>query len=94
MILTEQLWGAGTDADERTDEPTARAALRRRFAGDTPPLGYVTGKTQMRNAIAEQTGCSLAHAETLLERMEQKGEISYEGDHFSAERFPASWKVA
>ena len=93
MIVNEQIWGACTEADERTDKPAAREALKQSFPSDHPPLGYVTGKTQMRNAVADATGCSLTKAETLIERLEQEGEIRYEGDHFSAERYPASWHV-
>lgn len=92
MIVEQQLWGA-REEDAHTDEPSARAALRRSFSDGSPPMGYVIGKTQMRNAIAEQTGCSLAHAESLLDGLERSGKLHYSGDNFSAERLAASWQI-
>lgn len=93
MIAERQIIGSpdASNADVTTD--AALAHLKTAFS-DEPPLGYVTGKTQMRNAIAESTGCSLLRAEAALESLEREGKVIYLGDHFSPERLQQCWQFA
>lgn len=91
MIIERQIIGtSATDASRLTPD-AAMEHLKRAFSQE-PPLGYVTGKTQMRNAIAEATGCSLMQAETALERLERDGKVSYLGDHFSIDQLQQCWQ--
>jgi hypothetical protein len=58
----------------------ALAILRRRFRqAQVPPRGYVRGRTRLRDAIAEESGCSLSRAELLVDHLERKRRIRYTG---------------
>lgn len=53
------------------------AKLSRRLleAVGSPVLGYVVGRTVMRDAVAELLGCSLLEAENLVETLISRGWI-------------------
>lgn len=57
-------------------------------------MGYLSGLTQMRNAIADASGCSLLTAELLVERLEREGYVTYGGDTYAPETIPSSWSIA
>jgi hypothetical protein len=53
--------------------------LRGDFAGN-PPRGYVPGKTAMREAMLAIVDCSELEAEELVDTLESRGLVRYEGD--------------
>lgn len=93
MIHQAQVFGQSLVDDSRATLARAFEALLNHFPQDRPPIGYLGGRTQMRNVIAEETGCSLHHAEQLVEELESAGYILYEGDTYAPEKLPASWTI-
>jgi hypothetical protein len=45
-----------------------------------PPLGYLNGKTSMRNALEDCFQLSELDAEELIDTLESRGFVRYEGD--------------
>ena len=73
--------------------PDARAltrALEERFALH-PPLGYVSGKTQIRNAVMGLVGVSEMEAETIVDTLHSRGFIQYRGDQTAVEPTRLDW---
>ncbi len=64
---------------EEIDLNELRRKLRERFGG-AAPRGYVRGKGELRVAVVELLGCSEAEAEQLVDTMEARGLIRYQGD--------------
>ena len=64
---------------EELDLNDLRRQLEERF-GDLPPVGYVQGKTDLRAAVVQLLGCSDLEAEQLVDTLEARGLIRYEGD--------------
>ncbi len=93
MILEEQILGRDSQPDADLTTENALGILRKRFSPADPPTGYLQGRTEMRNSLADQTGCSLLHAETVIERLLKAGKLHYHGDSFAAEEVPASWTI-
>ena len=78
----------------RTGRDLAEMAttLERRFRG-IPPYGYLLGKTIIRNAVMELLKCSAMRAEELVDRMQARGFLHYEGDPREAGGGRAPWQV-
>jgi hypothetical protein len=58
-------------------------ALLRQLAshfGDAAPVGYVRGKSALRSAVMEILRCSELEAEQVVDTLEGRGLIRYEGD--------------
>jgi hypothetical protein len=53
--------------------------LASHFAG-AAPVGYVRGKSALRTAVLQILGCSELEAEQLVDTLEGRGLIRYEGD--------------
>jgi hypothetical protein len=53
--------------------------LRRDFGGE-PPVGYLRGRTALRDAVARRLGCSALEAEELVDTLESRGFLHYPGD--------------
>ena len=64
---------------EKIDLNELRGKLRERFGG-AAPRGYVRGKGELRVAVVDLLGCSEDEAEQLVDTMEARGLIQYEGD--------------
>ena len=56
-----------------------RRQLEEHFA-ELPPAGYVPGKTALRAAVVRLLQCSALEAEQLVDTLETRGLIRYEGD--------------
>jgi hypothetical protein len=93
MIVEAQICGFGEPSDKTVTIDEALRHLKRRFSLANPPVGYLGGRTQMRNTIADATGCSLLHAEAVVDQLHRQDRIRYEGDNFALETVPASWKI-
>jgi hypothetical protein len=68
------------------------AGLTRELAARSAslPQDYVRGKTWMRDTLLHLLPCSMADAEALLERLEARGFVSFNGDPASLKP-PAGW---
>ena len=68
------------------------AALRER----TPPgepIGYLRGKSTMRDIVREYLGCSELEAEEIIDTLEARGYLQFHGDpHERAQAF-ATWDI-
>ena len=64
---------------EEIDLDELRRQLAERFRG-AAPRGYVRGKGDLRVAVVAILKCSEAEAEQLVDTMEGRGLIRYEGD--------------
>ncbi len=63
---------------EEIDLNELRRQLATRF-GDAPPAGYVCGKGELRAAVVDILQCSELEAELLVDTLEGRGMIRYEG---------------
>ena len=64
---------------EELDLNDLRRQLEERF-GELPPVGYVQGKTALRAAVVDIIQCSELEAEQLVDTLETRALIQYEGD--------------
>jgi hypothetical protein len=64
---------------EDIDLEKLRRELAARFLG-AAPAGYVRGKGDLRAAVVAILDCSALEAEQLVDTMETRGLIRYEGD--------------
>jgi hypothetical protein len=76
---------------EEIDLNELRRQLAARFA-DAPPAGYVCGKGQLRGAVVHILKCSELEAEQLVDTLEGRGLIRYEGDRSGkVDRLETHW---
>jgi hypothetical protein len=69
----------GALAVESVDLATLTDSLRRRFA-PARPIGFLEGRTALRDAVAEELECSDLEAEDIVDTLVANGFIRYEGD--------------
>ena len=70
--------------------------LRRRLATQfesMPPVGYVRGKGALRAAVIGILECSELEAEDLVDTLESRGLIRYEGDPSKVDRLECRWRL-
>jgi hypothetical protein len=77
---------------EEIDLNELRRQLATRFA-DAPPAGYVRGKGELRAAVVDMLKCSELEAEQLVDTLEGRGLILYEGDRSDrVDRLETHWR--
>lgn len=64
---------------EDIDLSHLRSQLANHFRGGAP-AGYIRGKSALRVAVVEVLGCSELEAERLVDTLETRGLIRYQGD--------------
>ena len=64
---------------ESVDLANLTDALRARFAG-AAPVGYLDGRTQIRDATVAELACSDLEAEEIVDTLIARGFTRYEGD--------------
>jgi hypothetical protein len=70
-----------------------RSQLAAKF-GAAPPAGYVQGKSDLRAAVVHLLGCSELEAEQLVDTMEARGVIRYQGDaQEQVDRLEQHWSL-
>lgn len=80
-------------AVEEIDLLALAQGLRDRF-GPTLDQGYLTGRTIMRDAVAQQLGCSVYDAEQLVDTMEARGYLRFpEMDDATHSRRQSRWLI-
>jgi hypothetical protein len=65
-----------------------RAAL-----GDADPVGYLRGKSLMRNALVHQRRISELEAEEMIDTLEMGGFLRYLGDPTQPSQADARWEL-
>jgi hypothetical protein len=78
---------------ENIDLAAVAAALSRLFE-DSPPRGYVRGRTLLRDAVAKHLDCSIVDAERLIDTMVGRGFLRFDGDPSRADGTDAAWVIA
>lgn len=68
-----------TFVPEKLDLDDLRSKLEERF-GELPPVGYVRGKTALHGAVVKLLECSALEAEQVVDTLETRGLIRYQGD--------------
>ena len=80
-------------APEDIDLAELCAKLSERF-GVVRPAGYVEGKGELRAAVESILGCSALEAEQLVDTLETRGLIRYEGDSSQeVDRLERHWQL-
>lgn len=77
---------------DEVDLSSLVAGLRRDFGGDAP-VGYLRGRTAIRDAVIRRLGCSALEAEELVDTMESRGFLHYPGDPASRSLADLPWKL-
>lgn len=76
---------------EEIDLNELSGQLATRF-GDAPPAGYVRGKGDLRAAVVDMLKCSELEAEQLVDTLEGRGLIRYQGDRSGGiDRLESHW---
>jgi hypothetical protein len=77
---------------EDVDLAELTMALRARFGGASP-AGYLDGRTVLRDAVAEQLGCSTLEAEEIVDTLVARGFVRYLGDPSAALDDERGWSL-
>lgn len=78
---------------EEIDLAELRSRLAQRFAS-LKPAGYVEGKGELRDAVRELLRCSDLEAEQLVDTLEARGLIRYDGDpENEVDRLERHWQL-
>ena len=68
----------------------ATQGLQKRFER-LPPVGYVTGKTSIRDAVLDLYECSMETAEAIVDQLESRGFARYQGDRAELDQGTMPW---
>ncbi|MDH3202562.1 MAG: hypothetical protein OEM15_16855 [Myxococcales bacterium] len=83
-----------TIVPEEIDLNQLRRQLQGHF-GELPPAGYVRGKTALRAAIVQILQCSELESEQLVDTLEARRMIRYEGEKRDAiDDLESFWQLA
>jgi hypothetical protein len=78
---------------EDVDLAELTRAVRNRFAG-AAPVGYLAGRTALRDAVTLELACSDLEAETIVDTLVAQGYARYEGDPQAAVDDGRGWSLA
>ncbi len=76
----------------RPDYTRICSLLHSRFSHD-PPRGYVVGKTRMRDLLVSELGVQVSQAERIIDRLEQRGALTYEGSSERVDSRRDTWRI-
>jgi hypothetical protein len=79
-------------AIEEIDLAELTRMLRSRLAGSAP-VGYLDGRTALRDAVAEQLECSELEAEEIVDTLVARGFVRYQGDPGAAVDDGRGWSL-
>ncbi len=77
---------------EEVDLSALVADIRRDFGNDAP-VGYLRGRTALRDAVVRRLGCSALEAEELVDTLESRGFIHYPADPASRSLADVPWEL-
>jgi hypothetical protein len=72
------------------------AELTRRLQarlGGSAPVGYLDGRTALRDAVTEELGCSQLEAEEIVDTLVAQGFVHYEGNPGAAIDDDRGWSI-
>lgn len=75
------------------DVDLADLATTLKNAFPTPPVGFIVGRTVLRDAVATELSCSLSDAEQVTDTMVSRGFLRYEGDSKGAVDEGHPWMI-
>jgi len=75
---------------EEVDLAELTASLHARFAG-AAPVGYLDGRTVVRDVVVSELDCSTLEAEEIVDTLVAQGFLRYEGDPIAALDDERSW---
>jgi hypothetical protein len=81
------------DSVDPSDVDLASLASRLHQHRNTPPVGYVPGKTLLRDQVVDELDCSVEAAETLVDALEARGFIRFTGSSRRLELEPSAWEI-
>ena len=61
--------------------------------GEAPPLGYLLGRTAIRDAVSAYLGCSDLQAEEIVDTMVGRGFLKYEGPTIEGIDQITPWRI-
>lgn len=67
--------------------------LQARFGG-AAPVGYLDGRTALRDAVTEELGCSELEAEEVVDTLVAQGFVHYEGNPSAAVDDDRGWSIS
>lgn len=82
------------DVDIESIDLALLAAEISAIFGGVSPEGYLSGRTALRDAVAERLGCSDTTAENIVETMISRGFVRFEGDPTSTSSEDDRWVIA
>lgn len=65
----------------------------RRNLGPSEVVGYLRGKSVMRDILVQEKRCSELEAEELIDTLEVRGFLRFEGDPSARSRADAHWRI-
>lgn len=71
-------------------ELTSRLQAR---LGGAAPVGYLDGRTALRDAVTEELGCSELEAEEIVDTLVAQGFVHYEGNPSAAIDDDRGWSI-
>jgi hypothetical protein len=77
---------------EEVDLAELTASLRSRLAG-VAPVGYLDGRTALRDAVGDVLGCSALEAEEIVDTLVARGFVRYEGNPAAALDDERGWSL-
>ena len=77
---------------ENVDLAVLTDSLRLRFAA-APPIGYLNGRTVLRDAVTRELECSELEAEDIVDTLIAQGFLRYGGDPQSEIDDDRSWAL-
>lgn len=77
---------------EDLDLKSVTGKLRLEFMND-PPMGYLRGRTLLRNHLAQSYGCSALEAEELVDTLESRGFLHFNGDPSERSEAESTWSI-
>jgi hypothetical protein len=75
---------------EEVDLAELTASLHAHFAG-AAPVGYLDGRTVVRDVVVSELDCSTLEAEEIVDTLVAQGFLRYEGDPIAALDDERSW---
>ncbi len=67
--------------------------LRQHIPPTEPPVGYLRGRSYFRDVITHALGCSELEAEDLVETLESRGYLRFEGNPAERSQAYAQWAI-
>jgi hypothetical protein len=92
-ISTESSRSEDSGSLDPSDVDLASLASRLDQRRNTPPVGYVPGKTLLRDQVIDELDCSVEAAETLVDALEARGFIRFTGSSKRLELEPSAWEI-